>query len=371
MYLAADLTGVDLRSQDISFLVGLGTNFEGAKLTEAQRRQLRNGERHDKKLNVRKQLRNMRIHLIGSFIDRHMHLTVPPTNDGPSDRTEYLQKSATPFEELLTVTLLNPVEQNLNGHSRDDFGSDYMSAALLAFCDFFDKDFKTFFEDLFQLFGDIYAPIDEAVIEVLKRHYRHGREPKLSDLLARLRPTGVLDTWWILDQDGFQAMIDSARELSRHRKVHAEAIESFVTEVGEINMCLKMLTIAQYDIEADRAERIAYMIVSRKWPSIMVPQILSAEVPRPLQIAFFRQLIEQANSERVVMVLEWLDQDRGAVGVLSLENTIQQIDDFSELYLLAKRLSTNLRPSQRKALTSRLLQLARSDAEIAQVRRLG
>ena len=371
MYLAADLTGVDLRSQDISFLVGLSTNFEGARLTDEQKRQLRSGKKRERKLNVRRQLRDLRIQLIRKFIERQMYSAVGSLAEISCDNDEYLQRYATPFEAMLCDTLLDPVLQSSSAHSPDSFGSDYMKAALLQFRELNYDGSTSFFLDLFQLFGDIYAPVDGAVIEILKRHYRDDSKPHLNDLLGRMRPSKVLDTWWILDQTGFQAMIGAAAELSQHRKVHAEAVESFTTEVSDINISLKMLTDTQYDLEVDRAERIAYALISRKWPARMVPDVLNARVPRQLQAAFFRQLLAQADGERVIEVVRWLDQDRGAVGALSLENAIQHLNDFSDLYKLGMVLRPNIRASQIEVLKSRLLQLARSKTELAQVKQLG
>lgn len=370
MYLAADLTGVDLRDQDVSFLVGLGTNFEGAILTDQQRRQLRSGREKERREESRRTIRDLRIEMILRFIERYGNADISPYSDPDRSRVPHDPESMTGFETLLREVLLEPLLRSPGGSPANQFGSDYMSSVLLRLHSHLDLQSLPFFKELFKLLGDIHAPVDNAVIDVLKAHYQSLLANELGALLAEMRPTQVLDSWWILDQDGFQVMISTAVRLSRHRKVHAVAIESFATEVDDPVIALRMLTEAQYDIGADQAERIAYAIISKKWPASMVPDLLDARVPRPLQNAFFRQLLAQGNSARVVEVVRWLDQDRGAVGALSLENAIRAINDFTDLYRLGKALRPNLRGSQLEVFKQRLTHLAVTDEERAQARRL-
>ncbi|MGZ3218374.1 hypothetical protein ACNR9W_017800 (plasmid) [Paracoccus sp. T5] len=370
MYLGADLTGVDLRSQDVSFLVGLGTQFEGALLTEQQRRQLRSGREHERQQTNRKKMRDVRLEMIARFIEQNANADISPYSD--QDRTPVPHDFEAPisFEDTLRSVLLDPFLKSTSINPDNQFGSDYMSVALHRLSGHLSEVSMPFFGKLFQLFGDIQCPVDGAVINTLTLQYKAEAGSRLGELIARMRPTRDLDTWWILDKGGFQSMIATAAELSRHRKVHPAAIESFVNSVTDASIVLKMLTEAEYDLQNDQAERIAYAIIDKKWPSVMVPDLLNARVPKPLQAAFFRQLLGQADSARVMQVVRWLDQDRGAVGALSLENAIRSIQDFAALYRLGKTLQPNLRGGQLDVLRHRLLQLAVNAEEVAQAKRL-
>lgn len=370
MYLGADLTGVDLRSQDVSFLVGLGTQFEGALLTEQQRRKLRSGREHERRQANRKKMRDLRLEMIARFIEQNANADISPYADQDITHVPHDPEASLTFEDTLRSVLLAPLLKSTSTNPDDQFGSDYMSAALYRLSRHLSEQSLPFFRKLFQLFGEIQCPVDDAVINTLTDQYKAEAGSRLGELIARMRPTRVLDTWWILDKDGFQSMITTATELSRHRKVHPAAIESFVNSVADASIVLKMLTEAQYDLQPDQAELIAYAIIAKKWPAVMVPDFLNARVPKPLQAALFRQLLGQADSGRVMQVVRWLDQDRGAVGALSLENAIRSIQDFAALYRLGKTLQPNLRGSQLDVLRQRLLQLAVNAEEVAQAKRL-
>ncbi|WP_423211849.1 hypothetical protein [Paracoccus yeei] len=383
MYLRADLTGVDLTRQDISFLIGLGTNFEAAKLTDEQRRLLRRGSKEERAQETRRSIRDVRVELVLKFIERHLNddmtiyysqseLHVPHDWDSETQHALIRQKREalrTQFETTLRSTLLDPILHSSSPNPNDQFGSDYMSAALSRLSMFLSDGSEAFFEELFQLFGDVRCPIDGAVIDTLKQSYRPQLGSRLGNLIAKMRPIRVLDAWWVLDQDGFAAMIAAATEISRRREVHVAAIEAFATEVTDPKISLQMLTEAGYELGGDQAERIAYAIVSRNWPASMTSEILDARVPRPLAIAIFRQLLAQGNGPRISEVILWLDRSRWSLGGLSLENAVANIDDFDAVYNLAKMLAPNERSNQTGILESRMSQLARTDMERAKLNR--
>ncbi|WGR61464.1 hypothetical protein E3U26_12515 [Paracoccus ferrooxidans] len=370
MYLGADLTGVDLRSQDISFLVGLGTNFEGAILTDEQRRRLRRGSAKERQQETRRTIRDLRVDMILRFIERHMDADmVRYQSGGGLPNVPHDLDSNASLQALLQEVLLDPILKSTSTNPNDQFGSDYMSAALSQLSKYLSDGSESFFEELFQLFGDVRCPIDDAVIHTLKHHYRPQLGARLGKLVARMRPTRVLDAWWILDQNGFAAMIAAATELSNHREVHAAAVESFATEVVDPKLSLKMLTETRYELDADQAERIAYAITSRNWPASMTTDVLDAKVPRSLAVAIFRQLLAQGNGSRVSEVLRWLDRSMGGVGALSLESAIASIDDFEVVLKLAKMLGHSRRGNQMRVFTSRLSELVRTDSERSNLNR--
>lgn len=377
MYMGADLTGVDLTRQDVSFLVGLGTSFEGATLTDEQRRHLRSGVKEERKQKTRKSIRDVRVDLVLSFIERHVNddmaqyhppsaMSIPHDWDSDTqqailrDKQQSLRRS---FEATLRQTLLDPILNSSSSNPRDHFGSDYMSSALANLSNYLTGKSTKFFEELFELLGNIQCPVDREVTEVLNSKYRGELGPKLGTLVAKMRPTVELDIWWVFDQPGFSAMIDAAIEISWHREVHAAVIEGFATSSVELEIVLQMLTATRYHIEADRAERTAYAIVSRKWPASMTTSVLEADVPRSLSLAIFRQLLAQGESSRISKIVQWLDRSKGAVGALSLENAIDNIHDFTSVYKLAEMLAPNLKPNQLHVFNSRLSKLAYMDSD--------
>ncbi len=369
MYLGADLTGVDLRSQDISFLVGLGTNFEGAILTDEQRRQLRRGSVEERKQETRKSIRDLRVDMVLRFIERHRDADLAPYQREGQASIPHDWDLDIPFEALLQEVLLNPILMSTSPNPNDQCGSDYMSAALIRLSQYLSYESELFFKELFQLFGDLRCPVDDAVIDILKNNYLRQLQSKLGNLIAMMRPTRNLDVWWVLDQNGFAAMIAAAAELSRYREVHATAIEAFATEVADPKLSLQMLTETRYELDADQAERIAYAITSKNWPASMTADVLDAKVPRPLAISIFRQLLAQGNGPRVSEVILWLDRSKWSLGGLSLENAVANIDNFDAIYNLAKMLAPNVKGNQIGVLRSRLSQLARTDVEQAKLSR--
>lgn len=370
MYLGADLTGVDLRSQDISFLVGLGTNFEGAILTDEQRRQLRRGSVEERKQETRKSIRDLRVDMILRFIERHMDADMAPYHSQGQASIPHDWDLDIPFEALLQEVLLDPILKSTSPNPNDQFGSDYMSAALNRLRPYLSNDSEPFFKELFQLFGDLRCPVDDAVIDTLKNNYLRQLQSKLGNLIAMMRPTRTLDVWWVLDQNGFAAMIAAAAELSRYREVHAAAIEAFATEVADPKLSLQMLTETRYELDADQAERIAYAITSKNWPASMTTEVLDAKVPRSLAVALFRQLLAQGNGSRVSEVILWLERSRWTIGGISLGNALANIDDFDAMYKLTIILEAESKRDLTRTLLSRLAQLVRTDAEQSKLNRL-
>lgn len=273
------------------------------------------------------------------------------------------------FETDISEALLTPILNSRSSNPNDHFGSDYMSAALLSLSKYLTNTSKPFFEDLFRLFKDVSCPVDSGVVSILKYNYKVKLGNELGDVIARMRPTSRIDLWWIFEQNEIHDMISAAIQLSQHRNIHSSVIEKFSVDVSELEILLYILTKTQYLLDSDQAERIAYMLVSKNWPAFMAADVLDARVPRQLAVAIFRQLLAQGNSSRVSEVVRWLDQSKGAIGALSLENAITNMDNFEAVYKLAEVLAPNLKSNHISILNIRLSELARIDEDYLKLRR--
>lgn len=389
MYLGADLTGVDLTSQDISFLVGIGTKFEGAKLTKEQRQQLRRGSAQETQYERRKTIRDLRVEMVLRFIERHINddmmqysseLGITASELGITasdnfgintsvemDRNQEVSLKIS-FESTIREVLLDPILQSISSNPNNNFGSDYMSAALIRLSRYLTDNSRPFFEELFRLFGDLHCPVDSEVIPTLKHKYQAQLGNDLGNIIARMRSTHRIDFWWVFEKNEVSDMISAAIQLSQHRHIHVSVIEKFAIDTSELELLIYILAKAHYILDNDQAERIAYMIISKNWPAFMVKHVLDARVPRQLAVAIFRQLLAQGNSSRVSEVVRWLDKSKGAVGALSLENAINNIDNFEAVYRLADILGPNLKGNQIDVFIVRLSELAKINSEYLKIR---
>lgn len=360
MYLNADLTGVDLRTQDVSFLKDLNTNFEGAILTSQQRDLLRRGRSQDHKLVTRKAIRDARIQLITKFLEAY-----------PQERLGAMEHRGDEIEvDFLPSLLLDPVVETTASNPNDQFGSDYMSAVLNGLSRLVFVSNAEFFGDLYALLGSLFCPVDKNVRAVLSRLYLPTFGEQLGSLLASMRPTPELDAWWIVDVGSEDGRKTHALQIARHRKVHPYAVESYVKSAKNISEMVEFLTEVTFEVDNDLAERLALYIVSGDWPPSETRFVLDAKLPLKVRNAVFRQLLAQGNERRITHVITWLSDNRSEAGALSLENAFVHIEDFELAYQLATQLAPYMRPNQWKVIDGVLSTLAYRDEDRSRLRKL-
>lgn len=364
MYLDADLTGVDLRNQDISFLVGLNTNFEAAIITAQQRDLLRKGRSQERGQQTRRSIRDARLKLVLTFLEEFpdKRLLGMQHEEFSSEEYEIVKKGN------LRRFLLDPIVNSTSPNPNDQFGSDYMSSVLSGLWPWVVEENLPFFEELFTLLGELHCPVDGNVLAVIKSLYLNKFEYKVGFLLSCMRPTRDLDSWWVVEMAPRGERTSHAIQISNRRKVHSYAVDAFVSQTTSLDEKIYFLTEVRFDVDFDLAERLALYIVNSNWIDARTEFVLKARLPKRVSNAIFRQLLAQGNERRIASVLTWLNDNRGAAGALSLENAIVHIKDFDLLHQLALKFAPHMKANQLKVIDNALSGLAYRDQDAARLR---
>ena len=340
LFRRADLTGVDLRGQDIEFLLSLEVDYLGATLTDEQMRAFRNAERKLKASGLSPESINRRIELITDFIEE-------VTSNGPY----YATRNDEPAEltkEFLFETLLQPV---LDFDRRKlPLPAEFTNSVLADFSRWPETLTYRFFDELFLLLGALECPVDVAVVSTLVSYWEPTFQNDLGDLIAHLGTSTALDRYW-LTKDSFQETYDAAVQIGRGHDVDVAAIEYHLTrwaQSGDVswNDILNFFLNVPFNCDVDQSERLATFITRMDWHPGHTAEILGAAVPPKMKTAIFRQLLAQGREERVVEVVKWLENNQGAAGALTLENTFGQLKDFELAANLAFEISPRLADNQ-------------------------
>lgn len=359
LYLRADLTGVDLRHQDIDFLLPLEVDYVGAILTDQQFRAFRNSERQLKRRRVTKAEQDVRLEMVNLFIADFVESgekLVSLLRSGHALNAETLREIlASPLSEynrrdqLLPASYTNSVLEQLS-----EWGSNTKSA---------------FFPKLFALLSGINCVVDERTPTVLHAGWRAAFGEELGNLIAAFHLTEELDTYWVL-RDSFDDVMAAATQIGMRRAVHAKALERAVrysTKQSDWTWreYLGFLTDIPFDCDNDLAERLSVSLTKKDWPARNTLEILEAKTHPKIRTALFRQLLGQGKEERVIEVIKWLDDNRGAAGALSLENAFGHIKNFDLAFRLANDLAPRLADNQLNVVASSLSKLvyAKQDNE--------
>lgn len=351
LFQRADLTGVDLRNQDIDFLLPLEVDYLGAMLTDRQLRAFRNAGRRLKRIRISPQERNARIEKVEQFIAKYA-AEVPIAHNGIAAETltvEYLR-------EILLLPLLEYNRRNLL------LPADYISGVLQHLTIWTTEHKSRFFPDLFSLLSDLKCPISDETIALLEESWRPRFGENLGNLVAIFHGNDLLDTYWIC-RITFDEAYAAAMQLGLARSVDAQAVEKALGRLrasSELSWSEALTFLKNVPIEcnSDQAERLATYLTRTNWPARHTREILEAKVPPNMRTAIFRQLLAQGQEDRVIEVIKWLDNNRGAAGALSLENAFSHIKDFDLALQLAHELEPRLADNQIKVIDSALATLA-------------
>ena len=225
-----------------------------------------------------------------------------------------------------------------------------------------------FFMDLFVLFGKVQCAVDGGVIPALAEIYLKAFAEDFVVLLAKMRPTETLDKWWIFDAAVEHPPIERAIALAEQRLLHLSAVEAFIIGARRVEEIIELLGVADMVIDSNQAERLAFHITQAKWPPRETKSVLNAPRDARLRSALFRQLLVQGDEGRLVEIIRWLDDDRGASGALSLENALLHITNFDTIFTLAKELVPRLKRNQISVIDNALGSTAQLPHDIERLR---
>lgn len=360
LFLRADLSGLDLRAQNVDFLLPLETNYHTATLTPKQLRAFRKAERQNP-ARLGKKILDLRVELVERFIAKHGQHN-PEVGELPEART--IKTSL--FKLFLLVPLL---EQTENGQA---LTSEYMNGVLKYLSKIRPAILPVFVEDLFKLLGDIKCPVDTQTLALVEQnsHFKNFTSNKLETMIGKFRATQILDSYMItLFSSGPAQITDTAIRLSRFRKVHVGALEEVLqsTPKWEWVTILELLSDVSFDCDTDQAERLATHLTRSKWPSSRTQEILNTKAQPKVRNAIFRQILAQGQEDRVIEIVKWLDDHRGAAGALSLENAFIYIKNFDLAFKLARDLAPRLADNQISVMDTALSNLAFGKQETEQL----
>ncbi len=347
VFFGADLTGVDLRESEIDSLLPLLTKFEGAVLTETQRTKFRKAARQTKGVVVRRKISDLRIDLVVRFLDWFEQSGFEEGGKhGLFHRHDRYQLKTSKLQELLLV----PVDRL----SRQPTGltSEFVNVALRQLSGFSHTENHPFLVRLFKLLGDLVVPFDEYSRAIFDEHYSFVPSFTTGELIAQLRPTYIMDRHWLSlwDEKDF---VRAASVLGEQRPIHTNALEDSLDDF-DWSTLLEVFSRLPFDCDVDVAERMAARLTRQSWPASQTQLVLRLKTHPKLQQAIFRQLLAQGNGTRVVEVIRWLDDNKGAAGALSLENALSIIKDFDLALRLAKELAPRLAQNQLSAVADAL-----------------
>lgn len=366
LYSRADLTGVDLRQQDIEFLLPLGVDYVGAILTEEQLRAFRKSERQSKRSHATKNEQDVRLEMVNIFIADFIA------------SQENLASCLHPGQMLHAEALRDILVSPLSEYNRRDqlLPASYTNLVFEKISEWCSNTKSDFFPRLFSLLSSIGCVVDETTPTILHEGWRPAFGEELGNLIAKFRLTEALDTYWVL-RDTFDEVMAAASQIGKNRAVHAKALERAVLySTKRSNWAwreyLKFLTEIPFDCDNDLAERLSLGLTQMDWPARNTLEVLEAKTHPKIRTAIFRQLLGQGREGRVAEVIKWLDDNRGAAGALSLDNAFNHIKSFELAYHLANDIAPRLADNQLAVVENSLKNLAyrrQDDERVASFRR--
>lgn len=355
--LRMDLDGLDLREHDIGYLVDKETRYHGAILTQHQRQTFERAYRKNEPRRTRLKIRSIRVGIISDFIDAYGEQSAPLID---TEGSKVL--TAAHLRELMLV----PLKTRLTGDTPLD--AKYTTDVFIGMQPWVKKDNAAFFISLFTLIGKLLSPVDSAFLTVLEVSYYKKFGATLGTMIAQLPSTALLDCFWILGSGG-EAVDSRAQQISEVRPVHPRAIEEALDRIGDIGDRMAFLEIIRFECTNDEAERIATRISRARWPASKTGTLLRTKTHPRVRSAIFRQLVGQGDERRVIEVLRWLDDNRGAVGALSLEDAFLNVRSFGVGMDFAEEVGSRFADNQLKVVHLALKDLADSAAEYQRLER--
>lgn len=347
LFWKADLTGVDLSKIDIDFLLPLCTKYEGAKLTDQQRRKFRGASRSQSDARIRKKILGLRAQAVSDFLSWYSSLDQGCLS---------VLGGEVLTTELLKELLLNPLVEEAN--TDDPVSAKYTNGALSEIAPWVSLDNINVLRRYFRLLGDLQIPTDENTEELFGLHFFSMLDKDVGILIEELHPTRVFDNFW-LSLRGSDLVLDAAKKLGKKRNVDASAIEANLSELGWETL-LELFAAVPFDCNSDQAERFAAHITRQNWSARETWKILKANTHSKVRIALFRQILAQGDEHRVAEVIRLLEDERGAAGALSLENAFSHIKSFDLAMRLANEIGPRLAANQISVINSALNSLAQS-----------
>lgn len=336
----ADLAGLDLRQTDIDFLLGQEVEFEGARLTDGQRRAFRAARRRRKSQSIGQGQQAERLRVVREFV--FFYSSKPDLLPSAKDVGKL-------SIALVEKTLLLPIEEY--NHRSASLNTEFTNGVLETFgawCSHAHFAISpNFIVQIFALLGSLKSPVDGATIEILKDPWRSELGEILGRCIAAFGQNDALDNYW-LNRSTLAETYAAASQIGAFRSVSGGAAEDALTSVAarpsdtSWKELLEFLAQIPFACDNDRAERLALLLTRLDWSADHTLEILQAPTPRKIRNALFRQMLAQGRSDRVLEVLRWLNDNRGAVGALSLENALLQISEFDPVLRLAVELEPDL-----------------------------
>jgi len=372
-----DLTGIDLTEKQIDDLTDKGARYHAAHLTNEQRTKFQKGEQEGRARQRRRKIRSIRVQMISDFIDTFEAKGAPLV---AGERKQPLDAN------LLRQILLTPLATDYPADTPLD--DRYTKRVLVRLAQFARVPNLDFFQELFRLIGDLHSEIGEVTCVLILDDYVANFGDDVGTLIGQLQPSANLDTRWVLGNHfnttsrsyrgnadpkgnvGVNELIMRAKQISRFRPVHPKAIEEILDVVLDPFDKLAFLETVDFDCSGDEAERIALRVTSGVWPASRTREILEANVPTKVRGALFRQLMHEGNPERSLELLRWLNNNRGAVGGLSLDDALARIDSFPALIDFATDVRATLATNQINILRRALERTAKNSSHRAKVRQL-
>lgn len=373
-----DLTEIDLTGKQIDYLTDKGAHYHAAHLTSEQRAKFRRGERELRTRQTRRKIQSIRIEMIADFVDAFEAQDVSIV-----DRERKRHLNAQQLKEIL----LSRVGADYTANKPLD--EKYTQHVLRGLVPFAVSTNLEFFKDVFNLLGRLKCETGEVVRAFIMGHYYSEFGDTVGDLIAQLLPNAALDSQWIKvnsmemawinsgrgkkgdSRDVFPSpFVDRARQINKYRAIHPGAIEDVLDFIQDGLQRLSFIEKIEFDCSADEAERIAIRIVKADWPASLTRRVLEAEVPTRVRSALFRQIMHQGSVERTLELLRWLNNNRGAVGALSLDDALTRINSFTALFDFATDVHMDLAVNQLNVLRQALNRTAKDSAQRSKVRRL-
>ncbi|PJE27120.1 hypothetical protein CVM50_17790 [Pseudooceanicola marinus] len=373
-----DLTGIDLSGQNIDYLTNKGARFYDARITAEQRAKFEKGSRALRTRRMRKNIRSIRVEMISNFVENF---------EAQSAQVVDMKGERILDADLLKHTLLSPLERNYPSDKPLD--QNYTQHVLIDLIHFAGEPSLGFFVELFRLLGDLHCEIGESTAALLMDDYFAEFGDAVGDLIGQLQPNPVLDAQWVYgdplelvlakkeEQKNehfadpvFSSIVGRAKQINSYRPIHPKAIEKVLDHLDSPSHKIAFVETVDFNCSSDEAERIALRIVRADWPASQTRQVLEARVPTKVRSALFRQVMHQGRVERTLEMLRWLNDNRGAVGALSLDEALTRINSFTALFDFASDVHMDLSSNQIGVLREALDRTAKGSAQRAKVRQL-
>tara|TARA_Y100000815_G_C13301017_1_gene484659 strand:+ start:180 stop:1109 length:930 start_codon:yes stop_codon:yes gene_type:complete len=251
MYSGADLSGADLRAQDISFLSGLNTDFKRAKLTVEQRQFLERYARDDReKIERRSQIATARLELVSRFVERQLDLYSLPLSK--HDLSE--------MSDALVENLMEPLRAASARSNPSLLGDSYVlnSLRLLSRFSWFSGD--PFLIELFRLFSGLKLRLGREFVRYSSQIIRDfgSDERALTVLLSYGLSDDQVIEWIdidVRDRKGRAMMV------MRHIVVSPFVAEELLLESWAASDLVTIAESIVFSKSRDHCEAVAYLIL--------------------------------------------------------------------------------------------------------------